>query len=245
MELKINICTSDSCKVIVQDLTLDYTKESSDDDITKPKYSDTKSLIIIQKFSSEDSSIVKNFFVEHNIGEDIVFPIPIEFDGWFKVSYIVLPTLQWIQKYDLEDISSEYNLVYFTNNDKIYKLSGRQYSEVTLAEIIEVNPDSNTTISKYTQDNVSICNLRKCYMDLVNKILNSNFIGRCFSNNIDKNLIFKRDILWMALNSIKYLVEFCQFAEAQRLIERLISCNGLCSNNLTNSQKNGCGCMHM
>ena len=245
MELKINICTSDSCKVIVQDLTLDYTKESFDDDITKPKYSDTKSLIIIQKFSSEDSSIVKNFFVEHNIGEDIVFPIPIEFDGWFKVSYIVLPTLQWIQKYDLEDISSEYNLVYFTNNDKIYKLSGGQYSEVTLAEIIEVNPDSNTTISKYTQDNVSICNLRKCYMDLVNKILNSNYIGRCFSNNIDKNLIFKRDILWMALNSIKYLVEFCQFAEAQRLIERLISCNGLCSNNLTNSQKNGCGCMHM
>jgi len=99
--------------------------------------------------------------------------------------------------------------VYFTNNDKIYKLSGGQYSEVTLAEIIEVNPDSNTTISKYTQDNVSICNLRKCYMDLVNKILNSNFIGRCFSNNIDKNLIFKRDILRMALNSIKYLVEFC------------------------------------
>jgi len=47
MELKINICTSDSCKVIVQDLTLDYTKESFDDDITKPKYSDTKSLIII------------------------------------------------------------------------------------------------------------------------------------------------------------------------------------------------------
>ena len=162
MELKINICTSDSCKVIVQDLTSDYTKESFDDDITKPKYSDTKSLIIIQKFSSEDSSIVKNFFVEHNIGEDIVFPIPIEFDGWFKVSYIVLPTLQWIQKYDSEDISSEYNLVYFTNNDKIYKLSGGQYSEVTLAEIIEVNPDSNTTISKYTQDNVSICNLRKC-----------------------------------------------------------------------------------
>jgi len=47
----------------------------------------------------------------------------------------------------------------------------------------------------------------------------------------------------MALNSIKYLVEFCQFAEAQRLLERLVTCNGLCTNSLTNTKKHGCGCM--
>jgi len=48
-------------------------------------------------------------------------------------------------------------------------------------------------------------------------------------------------MVWMAINVIKYLVEFNQFAEAQRLIERLSSCNGLCGSNKS-SRKGGCGC---
>ena len=244
MELKINICTSESCKIIIQDLTDDYNRERSEDDISKPKFTDTKSIVIIQKITSENSSIVDTQFITHDENDVIIKDISVGFDGWFKVYYLIIPTIDWINKFELSEIKSNYTGIYFTNNDnKIYKVSSTgQYQEVQFEEIMERNTE-DTTISRYVQDNLSICNLRKCYQDILNKIFNSNFIGRCFTNNIDKDLTFKRDLLWMAINSLKYLVEFNQFAEAQRLLERLTSCNGLCNNNLTNSQRNGCGCM--
>jgi hypothetical protein len=47
---------------------------------------------------------------------------------------------------------------------------------------------------------------------------------------IDKELIYKRDLLWSALNVIKYMIEIDQYEEAERLLERIMGCNGLCNN---------------
>jgi hypothetical protein len=48
--------------------------------------------------------------------------------------------------------------------------------------------------------------------------------------------------VWMAINVISYLVEFKQLAEAQRVLERISSCNGVCNNNSYKTKTNGCGC---
>ena len=46
----------------------------------------------------------------------------------------------------------------------------------------------------------------------------------------------------MAINVVKYLTQCEQLSEAERVIETIQGCNGLCvSTNLTNST-NGCGC---
>ena len=243
MELKVNICTTDSCKITIQDLTRDYIKEFQNSSISRFKYSETQSVVIIQKISSTESRITNTQFIDHE--GDILLNIPIEFDGWFKVYYLILPKLEWIDKFNSSELVSEYNNIYFINNNTIYKYRNGSVEKASLEEVIEINTEG-TTMSRYVQDNLSICNLKKCYIDLSNKILNSNtFGGKCFTKNVDKDLIFKRDLLQMAINSIRYLVEFCQYAEAQRLLERLTSCNGLCPESVNNSQKNGCGCMRM
>jgi hypothetical protein len=46
-------------------------------------------------------------------------------------------------------------------------------------------------------------------------------------------------LLWSAINTIIYLAETEQFEEAERLLERITNCNGLCENNQSNC---GCGC---
>jgi hypothetical protein len=53
-------------------------------------------------------------------------------------------------------------------------------------------------------------------------------------------LILKRDLVWAALNVIQYMIDFNQLAEAQRLLERINGCNGLCSSEDTGDK--GCGC---
>ena len=47
----------------------------------------------------------------------------------------------------------------------------------------------------------------------------------------------------MGINVIKYMVQFNMLAEAQRILEMLEGCNGICSGNSSNTNKSsGCGC---
>ena len=47
----------------------------------------------------------------------------------------------------------------------------------------------------------------------------------------------------MGITVIKYMVQFNMLAEAERIIELLESCNGICSGNpSTTNKSSGCGC---
>ena len=46
----------------------------------------------------------------------------------------------------------------------------------------------------------------------------------------------------MAINVVKYLVQFEQLAEAESVIERLAGCNGLCGSEFKRMSSHGCGC---
>ena len=61
----------------------------------------------------------------------------------------------------------------------------------------------------------------------------------CNKSNVDSELIYKRDLIWSALNVIQYMAEMDQMCEAQRLLEEITACNGLCPQDQTSS---GCGC---
>lgn len=129
---------------------------------------------------------------------------------------------------------------YFTDGIKLYykDISGNT-KVVTVQEIIEVNPESFGII-KITQNFFSVCYLRKCYVSLCQKIFNDRGFDRCFNGKVDSQLTYKRDLVWAALNVIQYMIDSNQLAEAQRLLERINGCNGLCSSEDTGDK--GCGC---
>lgn len=75
------------------------------------------------------------------------------------------------------------------------------------------------------------------------QILNDRGFSPCWDkNSIDPNLILRRDYVWMAINVIKYMVQFEQLAEAERIIERIGGCNGLCESEFKQLSSGGCGC---
>jgi hypothetical protein len=45
-------------------------------------------------------------------------------------------------------------------------------------------------------------------------------------------------LFWMAINSIKYLVSFSRYYEAQQMLERVSKCGLLCDTKITYD----CGC---
>ena len=145
---------------------------------------------------------------------------------------------------DEEDSSSNIDYTinggYFTDGQNIYyKNIDGDVRQVEISEIIEVNPDAFGII-KFTQNFFSVCYLRKCYISLCQKIFNDRGFVRCFNGKVDSHLIYKRDLVWAALNVIQYMIDSNQLAEAQRLLERINGCNGLCSSEDTGEK--GCGC---
>ena len=243
MELSIKITTSDSCKVIVQDLSAYLPEDQTGIVKGKFKYSDTISIDVLQHNKSKETVYTDPVYTLHNTADPV--NIPVKFDGWFTVIHLVLPTKDWFDRESSKQEGSAiglYNIVYYSDGASIYKYVNGQSSETTIDEIIEVNP-VDTTISRTGGDYVSICFLRKCYINLCQQIFNSRGFSPCWNkNDIDSDLIFRRDLVWMAINVIKYLTECEQLAEVERIIETIKGCNGLCISSDVTSKTNGCGC---
>lgn len=240
MELNININTQNQCKITIEDLS---TYLSEDDTAFKKGFfrkSDTASMTILYLNSIDNPEIKSTHFNTE---------VPIEFDGWFTVNYIVLPTKEWVNQMisssSQADFLGVYEQVYYLDNEQVFKYNPKTKQTVLvtdLQEILEVNPIS-TTISKISKELTSVCLLQKCYVNLCKQIFDERGFSQCWNkNNIDSELIYKRDLVWMALNVIKYMVECNQLYEAERIIELMHSCNGVCGDKKTRNNVSGCGC---
>lgn len=248
MELEVNICTNNDCNIIIQDVTSGdsgYLPESSSGIVkNRFKYSDTISIDVLQRHTVEKDELQLPVFNEHdNKDENIIMPIT--FDGWFGVYHIVLPTKDWFQR-ELDKTTASaipmYNTVYYSDGIYIYKYFDGISTTVSVEEIVERNVD-DTTISRIYNDYVSICFLKKCYISLCQQIYNSRGFSKCWNkDSTAAELAYKRDLVWMTINVVKYMVQSNQLAEAERIIERIGGCNGLCKSEYRKWPERGCGC---
>lgn len=243
MELNINIITNSHCKVVIEDNT-EYLNESSTGTSKGSfKYSDTASIIVLQHNKTQET-VVKTPTYDYHTSDYI--EVPVGFDGWFTVNYLVLPNKAWFDREFQKGSGSAlglYSIVYFVDEGHVYKYVNGTIDSASIEEVLEINP-INTTISKTSKDYVSICFLQKCYVNLCRQIFNDRGFSQCWNkNSVDSELVYKRDLVWMAINVIKYLTEFNQLSEVERIIEQITSCNGLCKSNSTyQSKSSGCGC---
>lgn len=242
----IKVCTGAKCAVAISEINTNYLKENSTA-IAKNKfrYSDTVSIDVLQLNKSTGLQIQNPVFT---IRDSKINPVQLQvsFDGWFTICHIVIPNKQWFDKEFEKSTDSALNLydtIYYSDGAKIYKYINNENTEVSVEELINRNIE-DTTISIVKKDYVSVCFLRKCYVNLCQQLFNLNIISECSNNKKDNcDLIFQRDLIWMALNVIQYMTELNQLAEAERIIEQLgRGCNGLCKQTFEQLSKSGCGC---
>lgn len=122
MNLNIAIETGESCDFMVLDTTcgdFGYLPEQSDEfQVNRFKYTETIGIIKLTLNKTTESIDKEVIFISHDTPRDYV-KVPTEFDGWFTLTYIVVPTKEWFDKYQ-EDIS-EYDTVYYADGNTIYK----------------------------------------------------------------------------------------------------------------------------
>lgn len=236
MKLDIEVNISSQCGLYIQDKTVyapeQYVQPTNKNIFLKKSEAQSITLLYLNPYS-EKSQYQGSFSSSE---------IPINFDGYFTLYYIVLPTKEWVYKNQI--IVNLFSNIYYINNGQIYKYNSGESDEIiqnqNLLNIVE-SPNIDSNISSISKDYVSICFLQKCYVNLCQQIFKENISSQC-NNIIDKNLSYNRDLVWMAINVIKYLVEDNQLYEAQRIIELLHSCNGVCKNTLKKIKHGGCNC---
>lgn len=192
--------------------------------ITDASNSDYQQIFVLIRKVRKDNEYIedKTFSIKDRKSNSIVFKsIP---DGYYRIEKYSVPM----------DIS----MPYFYKDGKFYKKeTGIKDIEVSVEEIIESNPDvTGIKVDNYCY--FSLCNLRKCFIKICQDILKQK-VSICSSNNVDHSLTYKRDLLWSALNVIQYMVDMGQMDEAQRLLDELSGCNGLCPPSETSCN---CGC---
>ena len=169
----------------------------------------------------------------------------LEKDSCYTVKHIIVPTDSWLKRMEKEGVNldTKYSLTYFIKDNTPYKYIKGEIIKVDIDEIIELDADKITPISS-TNNFVSICFLKKCYINLCKQILNNRGFSPCIDKStIDRNLSYKRDIVWMTINVIKSLSDLNQLSEVQRLIDMLTNnCTGICTTSSVNTNSNDCGC---
>lgn len=255
MNLKVNINTDRNCRITTTDNTIYPAEDTVSHVPGEFKYSESISIVAIHHNKiKEENAKYKIQYIPHSTNRTI--DIPINLDGWFDVFYIVLPTLEWVQKEAAITGSSHlssYDIIYCSDGVNLFQYSNKKFSTVDSINTIINSTESNlkTTVSLIKQEYVSICYLRKCYISLCKQIFESRGLSPCWSkNNIDSELVYKRDLVWMAINVITYLTEIhseCHptLAEVERIIEMIHGCNGVCKPpTMLNTFKgsNDCGC---
>lgn len=265
MELKVEVCTRERCKVYVKDITPTSSSEGYLPEDSKSymkdrfKYSETASIeaIYLIRFEALKNKTKEVVHVSHSeFTKDDMFKIPIKFDGVFNVVHIVLPTKQWFMDTfnNNPGFLEVYDVIYYVDGTSMYKavkernegsLNDWTFIQVDIDELIERNTEGST-ISRVCETYVSVCYLTYCYISLCKRIFDGDGFSRCSTRDkTDRELSYKRDLVWMTLNVIRYMVEFGDLQEAQRLIETIGGCNGLCEcwyEHYNKSANCGCGC---
>ena len=234
--MKLNVCTKSDCSILISEVEGEYLVSDS---IAKNKfkYSDTISIDLLQLNKTTGTEIQQPIF---NLRTQEVHPVKLhaKFDGWFTIVHIVIPSIEWFNReVEKDQAINLYDIVYYSDGTSIYKYVDGSSQIVSVEEVINRNPE-NTTITIVKKDYVSVCFLRKCYINLCQQLFNQKIASKC---NIDNQSAFNRDLVWMALNVISYLVELNQLAEAQIIIELINNgCNGICKQNVAIPR--GCNC---
>lgn len=248
MKLDVNIKTDDYCNVLIEDLSVYQEEQSKSINPSQLKFSDTISIISIIHSDRREDKLKYQYINKHNKNS---FIIPINFDGVFNINYIVLPTKEWYDRV-LESVSKKDLVEAFGGRICIYDkgqiidIRVNSETQLPISDLIESNYSDNLSVSSINEQLLSVCKLRKCYINLCQQIFDNKNFSPCWSKNkVDSELVYKRDLVWMAINVITYLwKQGNNQREIERILSQLNTCNGICEPypKTKFGNTNGCGC---
>lgn len=251
--MAFKLCKKGNCGVTITDLNeyqiQSYLTRSSTIYYT---FMQSASINTLSSINYEGESTLQAYKINTHYETDEHLPVPDEsdldfvVDGLYEVNHLILPTLEWYETYKTEVFGENgFTSVYFIDGEDVYKVNPvtREIIKVEIEELLEINPKGSTII-KETKNTFSLCHLLECFYNICKDLLSKLCPINCNSKSSYQELILNRDIMWMAINVIRYCIDLGQYYEAQRFLEQIQGCGTICRQYDINKlkQAGGCGC---
>ena len=210
---------------------------------------DTSTSVQIQ----DDETELDCDFIDHSDPTEVTHHKFSQGDGIYRIHHFVIPTEAWVTDiyFDSENpYTGSYNVLVYYSDGKLYKSILLQDTddeestliseEITYQDLLDmVDEQVNASFLYETTTTLCLCGLHECYFHLAMDLLNQK--GVC-NTDTKQDLIYKRDMVWMGINVINYLLDEGYELEAAAILEKLEGCNGVCSKNLGHKPFVNCGC---
>lgn len=260
MKLRIEILQENDSDLVVKHKDVYYNGTYNHKERFLPVEQESVLLNVVVYHSVHEDKIVHTSINDTDVKADIYTNAP---DGHYTIYHLMLPNDVWYNKYiadesdEDEELSAEYEAdkpfdiigeidqpIQIYENTKIIYYNGTSVVNEDgtaiddLSKLVDLNIPS--TIYQMSSDTFLIGNLYKCFVNISLQILDA-CLDKCLSPK-DDQLSYIRNIVWMGLGAIKYLVDQEHLSKAQQILERLNACPGLCNNPKPKLNINSCGC---
>jgi hypothetical protein len=172
-------------------------------------------------------------------------------DGSYTIKRIFLISLAF---YNANKAGSLFTgkTIYYTDGINIFSVTAGVATQITVTVFLAADLTAFTGVIA-SSSFISTCFTNTCYFKIMSTLLAATkdevddkpnellFRQRDLSALDNKKLIVTRDLLYMTLETIKYLKDFNNITQIQKLIESIDLCGALCGAVLK-SGPTGCGC---
>lgn len=245
MESVFKICSKGSCGIQITGLEREGDQYKAEDNniqsLRTYKYTESITINIIASINYEGDIINPDVeLVTHDLNgiDNVVYNYTK--DGLHLIAHIILPTQKMLNDKNLYE-----DFIYFDEYDNNIKhYIGEEKKEIEILEAVDllnIDPLDTNTVIRSDKQTFCLCFLNECYYRICKDLL-TKFCGKCINKlQKDTQTVYNRDIVWMTISVIKYLIEFGQYKEAQRILESITQCGNICDT-LTSNKGNSCGC---
>lgn len=246
MQLNINIHETVGGDLFVKELA--YEQGAYADALTElfplssPKFIQSASITVLTRHTSTSADIVKAFVHDHHVTE-VSNKFPVKHDGWYEVAHLVIPNENWLIEAEEKGALDNFATIYICKDEKVYKLNGRQLTLIDITDILESESLADSNVWMVRKNVFVLFNLWQCYLNYCRRMIE----GECSqdthcADDCNDEATKNRNLIWIFLNAIQYLVKFGEMSKAQELLENItVGCNTLCSSEMFTKQYN-CGC---
>ena len=198
------------------------------------KYSESVTLNAIFNISSTDDETLAEYEIIPHDGRVDQSNFLLKQDGLYKISHIIIPTKEYVDRFDEDEL---YKYIYYYDNDLFFKYDtvSKLVTEIDLIEILEIYNDESHSVVRSDTYTFSTCHLEQCIFNVFKNDIKKKW-GTCVKKSEASVL---KDLNWMALYVMRYLIDLQQYYEAQRIYETISSCGNICTKTTID---NGCGC---
>ena len=249
MDIQFNTCQDCNGVLTITDTTV---YSNAPGHIKDFSYKDTITIDIVTLEEVDNPQLVAVVFTTHTT-ELSEASISLEKDGLYNITHLIVPTLDWYKEQKAQKFNNFYkfNRIIISDGKNLYEVLDNKFVEIDPLDFITKVDLDKTTITKKQEVTFTTCFLYNCYINLAQEALrdlisknNGNKIQKCGME--DQSIIYKRDFVWATINVINYLIEECKLEEAQKLLERVVKCNGFCfsanKTKITVNNKVSCNC---